>query len=589
MLLHGSRKPLRSILLNLSSALPLSTSAAANPDKSHPRKGRQSIRRILKLLSTVKSPHLYEALQSLESSPQTLSSSQASTLIDAISNPLISSDFYRFLRSCKPTFKHEPILFSSLIKSQLQSVNPQLFKIRYYFDEMKKNKVSLSPNDFCSFFEIVLPNYIAIAEFFVRELLEEIEFDEGAYCCAISIYAQHGLYKEAILVADRARTRGPNPSLAFYSCMMDVYGKNLDARSAMKLFLEMEELGVLPDEKIYRTLLGVLCRVGSVKLCRVILEEMRKVGYRPDKCLAMDLMGKFVEEDNVSGAVSLFKEGILKDSHSLATFVEVMAEKRRPRVALDLVKSMRHSGFDVNGHVYASLIRGCGKSGLVDEAEKIFADIKSSEGIENQELVYSSMIYVYSKAEMKASAEMVWNEMESLMGSRISEDALLSMMSLYGALGLINEVVRVFNWSKNSGLCLNIDAYVVLVNALVRSGKLNQAKDYFLEMRMSNIYPTTQIYSAMMEGYLQVGLLSHAIMMFDEFKMSGLEADEVVSSSIVRILLQAGRFSELKFYLDRFLRQGIRISRDKGTLLLEICRDDVCFRKLSHLIQQRTG
>ncbi|XP_042518575.1 pentatricopeptide repeat-containing protein At5g46580, chloroplastic-like [Macadamia integrifolia] len=585
MLLHGSRRSLSSIWLNIFSSLRLSTSAAANPDQSHPRKGRQAIRRILKLLSTVKSSHLYEALQSLESSPQSLSSSEASILVDAISNPLISFDFYRFLRSCRSTFKPEPILFSSLIKSQLLSINPQLFKIQYYFDEMKKHKVSLSPNDFCSFFGIVLPNYVATAEFFVRGLLEEIEFDEGAYCYAISVYAQHGLYKEAILVAERARVRGSNPSLAFYSCLMDVYSKNVDARAAMKLFLEMEDAGVLADEGIYRTLLGVLCRVGWVKLCGVILEEMRKVGYRPDKCLAMDLIGRFVEEDIVSEAVSLFEEGILKDNHSLATFVKAMVEKRRHGVAFELVKKVQHSGFDVNGHVYASLIRGCGKIGLVDEAEKIFAEIKSSEGIKNRKLVYSSMINVYSRAEMKASAEMVWNEMESLMGSRVSEEALLSMMSLYGALGLVDDTVRVFNWWKNSGCCLNIDAYVVLVNALVKSGKLNQAKDCLLEMRMSSIHPTIQIYSAMMEGYLQVGLLNHALMVFDEYKISGLEADEVVANLILRILIQANRFSELKFYLDRFLRQAIRISRDKGTPLLEICRDDLCFRKLSHLIQ----
>ncbi|XP_042481004.1 pentatricopeptide repeat-containing protein At2g32630-like [Macadamia integrifolia] len=230
---------------------------------------------------------------------------------------------------------------------------------------------------------------------------------------------------------------------------MDVYGKNVDARAAMKLFLEMEDAGVLADEGIYRTLPGVLCRVGEI-----------------------------VEEDIVSKAVSLFEEGILKDSHSLATFVEAIVEKRKHGVALELVKKMQLYGFDVNGHVYASLIRGYGKIGLVDEAEKIFAEIKSSECIENRELVYSSMIYVYPRAEMKASAEMVWNEMESLMGYRVSEEALLSMMSLYGALGLVDDTVRVFNWWKTSGCCLNIDAYVVLVNALVKSRNLNQAEDW---------------------------------------------------------------------------------------------------------------
>ncbi|XP_010242518.1 PREDICTED: pentatricopeptide repeat-containing protein At1g03560, mitochondrial-like [Nelumbo nucifera] len=577
--------------LSISASLSLlsSQTETTNPNNPPPRKGRQAVRRLLKLLSTAsqqnQNPHLCEILKSLQCSPVTISTSQASTLISSISNPLISFDFYRFLRSLKPVFQPDSILFSSLIKSQLQSVNPHLPKILFYFGEMKKHKVSLSHDDFCCLFCLVVPGYVDIADFFVRELLEKAEFDECAYNYAMSIYAKHGLYKEAILVAERARARSRELTLEFYSCTMDVYGKKEDAGSAMKLFLEMEERGILADERVYRNLLGVLCKAGWVKLCWVILEEMRKVGCRPDERLAMDLLRRFLKEGMVLEAGCFFKEGILKDMKSLAVYAEAMEETKRPWTAFQLVQDLCKSGLDVSGCVYASLIRGCGKIGLIYVAEKIFAGVKSSTSVENRESVYTSMIYVYSRAQMKKSAEIFWNEMESTVGFGGNAEPFLYMMSMYGELGLIEDVLRMFDRWKNSGCCVNIDAYAVLIDALSKSGKLNQARSYLLEMRRSKIHPSSSIYAYIMDGYLQVGLLNHAITMLDEYTMLGLEADELIASSIIKTLIQVGRLSELEFHLDKFMRQGIKISSGKGAILVEMCKDDSCLRKLSELIQ----
>ncbi|KAF5180749.1 Pentatricopeptide repeat-containing protein [Thalictrum thalictroides] len=431
-------------------------------------------------------------------------------------------------------------------------------------------------------------NYVEIAEFFVMEVLEKHEYDESSYNVLISIYTKYGMCEDAIMIAEKAKARFEKLGLGFYACLMDVYKVNGDMREAMKTFMEMEDKGIVADEGIYMALLGIFCRGGSVKLCSVVLEEMRQVGCRPDEGLRMDLMKLFLKEGMVCEAEILAKDEFLKDSESMPAVVEAMADKGRPLEALEIIKNMRKSGKNVDGCVYASLIHGCGRNGLIEDAEKVFEDFKLLEGAENAEKfesVYTSMVYLYSKTEMREKAEMFFNQMEGELGFAGSEKVFSYMMSMYGALGLFNDVERMFERWKRSCFSLNVDAYAFLLEALSKSGKMNRARDFLFEMRSSGMHPNNSIYLSLMEGYLLLGLVNHAVVLLDEYKLLGLEMDDVMASSVIGTLIQAGRYMDLGVYLEKMTRQGITIPQDKGMFLVKMCGDSSCLEKLGKLLQ----
>ncbi|KAK9137067.1 hypothetical protein Sjap_007661 [Stephania japonica] len=169
----------------------------------------------------------------------------------------------------------------------------------------------------------------------------------------------------------------------------------------VKLFFEMDGGGgggVFANGGIYGVLLGILCRAGWVKLCVVVLEEMKRFGCRPDERLTMDLVQLFFKQNMGSEVRYFVEEGILKDKSSLALSVRAMAEEGKPISALELLENLRESESNADGSIYASLILGCGKLGLIEEAERIFSEFKSLECVKNAELAYTSMVYVYSIA-----------------------------------------------------------------------------------------------------------------------------------------------------------------------------------------------
>ncbi|GFY90613.1 hypothetical protein Acr_07g0008100 [Actinidia rufa] len=100
-------------------------------------------------------------------------------------------------------------------------------------------------------------------------------------------------------------------------------------------------------------------------------------------------------------------------------------------------------------------------------------------------------------------------------------------------------------------------------------------------MRKVGIKPTNSVYSLMMEGYVRAGLMNHGLALVDEYKKSGLQVDEIILTSVVKILSQAGKFSEVVPNLDKIAKLGLKIPKDKGTALIQMCKDEYCLTKLT--------
>ncbi|MQL76881.1 hypothetical protein Taro_009277 [Colocasia esculenta] len=521
------------------------------PARPPPRKGRQAIRRLLKLLPprrhSPNHPALSAALDALEGNPHALSPSHAAALVSAVANPLLSFDFYRFLRAAQGTaFRPDSCLFSSLLGSQLGSISPHPFRIRFYLEQTKKYVGRFSYGDFRCLFGALFPGRSALARSFLDEVVEVLGPDSATFAAAISVYIDNGLVEDARKVAERAKREiEGHHAVEFYSSLMALHRLNKDAKAAMETFLGMEEEGVAADEGIYRTLLEILCGFGWAKLCWAILEEMRKRGsFSLPESLGLELMRTFFKRDMVHEAEWLFREGILKEDESFSSFAELMAEKRMPLVAFELLKTAGHLQ-----DCSAFLIRGCGKVGLIEEAERIFREIRCCDNIEVQRSLLSSMIYVYTRAGLRRSAETLWEQLEASGG--FTEEASICMMSMYGEMGLLGDVEKVFDWWKHSGLPMNEDSYFVLINALIKTGRLNKARDCLLEMRKVGIQPTSRIYSHMMEGYLKAGILNLAAALLDEYKSSGLTSDdETTASLIIQVLVQTGRKTPFDLAVD---------------------------------------
>ena len=61
--------------------------------------------------------------------------------------------------------------------------------------------------------------------------------------------------------------------------------------------------------------------------------------------------------------------------------------------------------------------------------------------------------------------------------------------------------------------------------------------------------------------------------------------DEIIVTSVVKILIQAGKFSKVVPNLDKIAKLGLKIPKDKGTALIQMCKDEYCLTKLTRVIE----
>lgn len=487
---------------------------------SPPRKGRQATRRLLKLLSS-RRRELAGALETLESDPVSLSSSQAAALVSAVADPLISFDLYRFLRSAAvaggASFRPCSSLLCSLLGSQLRSRSPHPFRLRFYLGEMRRHGALPSYGEFRALISSLDPS---LAGSFLEEVVEALGPDSTTFAAAISVYAEKGLVEEALGLAERARKEVEGPLCAeFYSSLMGLHRIRRDPKAAMEAFLEMEGATGAADEGAHWALLEILCAAGWAKLCWAILQRMKQRGRLrpPNEGSGLILMRAFLQRDMVREAEWLFREGALKEKESCAAFAELMAEeKKMPLAALELLRTTPHL---VSCAEF--LIKGCGKLGLVEEAETIFRELGVSENepARGPLPLLSSMLFVYSRAGRRSRAERAWGQLEAAGG--LTGEACLWMMAMYGEMGLLDSVEKVFDQWRNSGLPLHEDGYGALVNAYARAGMLTKARDCLSEMRKSGLRPTAAICCQISDGFLRAGLPTQAAAVVNELRVSG--------------------------------------------------------------------
>eukprot|EP01018_Ginkgo_biloba_P039747 Gb_17752 [translate_table: standard] len=548
------------------------------------RKGRQASRRFLQLLTNVDEDRVQEALQILRTAPEKLSSTQAALLITKIEDPLMVFDFYRFLK-VQPGFEPQEGLYAALIETQVKSINPKSFKIRFYLDEMEKRKLKFTQKDYGGLIVSLLPSHLDLAEHCFNLMQLSGTPTVESYNSVVSAFVNHGFYDKALSILEEMSADEICFNLETYCNILTVHKNTGKAREALKTFIEMEDKLILPSEVAYNLLLSTLASAGQVKVASAVLEEMRFLGFKPDEASSGFLTRAYLRENMVNEVDCVLKDGTLKDPDDFSHLINAFTEKKMPSRAVELLLSMQESGMDVGDFICSRVIHACGKGGLVEEAKKIYNYVKGLNRLID-ESIYMSMLCVFSREKMQNSAEKVFEEMLEKGYSRRGE-AYLYMMSMYGKLGRLEDVLRIFKSMRQSGCSVNVHAYAVLIDIMGKAGKLNEARNFLLEMRMSRIQPNNAIYSTLISAYMSVGLLDRALSYINEFKSSGLKPDGITAGTIATVFARAGMYSELEPLINELARKGIKLPRDKGIILRDLCADTDVSDKIENTLSMR--
>ncbi|KZV40966.1 pentatricopeptide repeat-containing protein chloroplastic-like [Dorcoceras hygrometricum] len=244
--------------------------------------------------------------------------------------------------------------------------------------------------------------------------------DEVTYSAVLDVYAKLGKVEEVLSLYEKGRASGWKPDPIAFAVLAKMFGEAGDYDGIRYVLQEMKSLDVQPNLVVYNTLLEAMGKVGKPGLARSLFEEMMELGVTPNE-------------------------------KTLTALIKIYGRARWAKDALELWERMKSNGWPVDFILYNTLLSMCADLGLVEEAERLFEDMKSSQRIKPDSWSYTAMLNIYGSAGNVDKAMVLFKEM-SKVGVNLNVMGCTCLIQCLGRAKKIDDLVKVFKASVNSGV-----------------------------------------------------------------------------------------------------------------------------------------
>lgn len=326
--------------------------------------------------------------------------------------------------------------------------------------------------------------------------------------------------------AKRLRRRAPN--LKFKPRRNDSERKTMDGSDdEMDLNLNVNEDGIGSELSVERcnAILKGLERCSDGKSMR-FFEWMRKNG-------------------KLQGNVS---------AYNLA--LRVMGRRGDWDAAETMIREMSSdSDCQVNFRVYNTLIYACYKQGHVELATKWFR-LMLENGVQPNVATFGMLMSLYQKAWNVTEAEFAFSQMRSF--GITCQSAFSAMITIYTRMCLFDKAENVISLIQENKVVLNLENWLVLLNAYSQQGKLQEAERVLSSMKNAGFLPNIVAYNTLITGYGKVSDMDAAQSIFRNLKNLGLEPDETTYRSMIEGWGRAENYKEAQWYYNELKRLGCK-------------------------------
>nr|XP_043612590.1 pentatricopeptide repeat-containing protein At2g22410, mitochondrial [Erigeron canadensis] len=287
--------------------------------------------------------------------------------------------------------------------------------------------------------------------------------------------------------------------LVSWNSIINGYVRNGKPSEALKLYEQMEEKGITPDEVTMIGMISSCAQLENLNLGRKLHQCIEENRIKMTVPLANALMDMYVKCGNIGVAKSLFHKMTRKTIVSWTT-----------------------------------MIVGYGKNGHIDVAKKLFMEMP-----EKNVVSCNAMIGVYIQAKYFEDALATFHEMQ---GMKIQPDevTMLYCLSACSQLGALDVGIWVHQYITKHNMSINVALGTALVDMYAKCGNIGKAFEVFNEIPNRN----SLTWTAIINGLANHGLAHDAISHFWEMINIGLTPDEITFLGVLSACCHGGLVNE---------------------------------------------
>ncbi|XP_065003111.1 pentatricopeptide repeat-containing protein At4g13650-like isoform X1 [Musa acuminata AAA Group] len=407
----------------------------------------------------------------------------------------------------------------------------------------------------------------------------------------VTLYSRCG----SLTLAEKIFSEMPCHDRVTYNTLISGHARNGNSESALRIFEQMQWLGLKPDSVTISGLLTACGSIGDVQRGKQLHSYVLKAGLSSYYIIEGSVLDLYVKCADIETAHEFFnatdRENVVLWNVMLVAYGQ-MGDLRK---SFDLFYQMQVEGMRPNQYTYPSILRTCTYVGAVDLGEQIHT-LTIKTGFELNVYVSSVLIDMYSKCGNLAMAKEIlerltekdvvsWTAMIAgyaqhdfclealrtfeemqICGIRPDNIGLASAISACAGIRAIKQGLQIHAQSCISGYATDISIGNSLINLYARCGRIMDAYSVFKIVEVKDEIS----WNGLISGFAQSGNCEEALKVFELMDKSGIEANLFTFGSALSAAANMADIKQGKQIHARIIKTGYDSEIEAGNALVSL-------------------
>ncbi|CAD6214866.1 unnamed protein product [Miscanthus lutarioriparius] len=329
-----------------------------------------------------------------------------------------------------------------------------------------------------------------------------VHMDAFLVSALVDIYFKCRDVRMAQNVYDAARTI----DVVIGSTMISGYVLNGMSEEALQMFRYLLEQCIKPNDVTVASVLPACASMAALPLGQEIHGYVLRNAYEGKCYVESALMDMYAKCGRLDLSHYIFSKMSLKDEVTWNSMISSFLQNGEPQEALDLFRQMCMEGIKYNNVTISSALSACASLPALYYGKEIHGVIIKGP-IKADIFAESALIDMYAKCENMELALRVFEFMPNK-----NEVSWNSILSAYGAHGLVKESVSFLHRMQEEGYKPGHETFLALISACAHAGLVEEGLQLFECMTKEYlIVPRMEHFACMVDLYSRSGRLDKAI------------------------------------------------------------------------------
>ncbi|MCO5581430.1 hypothetical protein L7F22_035314 [Adiantum nelumboides] len=341
----------------------------------------------------------------------------------------------------------------------------------------------------------------------------KLDFDVYVGSCLVDMYVKCGSIQDATQVFCRLSVR----NVVTWSTLIAGYVKEGLGAAALKLFSQMQEEKVAPNEVTFASNLSACCLIPSLEKGKEMYHKAVCCGFEADHVVKNKLIGMHMKCGCIDGARHVFDGSNKLDLVAWNTMVDGYTQHGRDREAVQLFQQMIEQGVKPDKSTFLSCLKACAQLQDIERGKHVYACIRKSS-----------------------------IEIDTVLGS--------SLVNMFAKCGSIENAYSVFNTLQKKR---DVIAWTTMILALFQHGDVKEAFKLFEEMRRARVLPDKFTYNCVIHFCARMSNFDEGKRLHADIMSTDLELDVAIGSSLVGMYANCGDMDKAQEVFDGLTEKDI--------------------------------